>query len=174
MPLLVSTIGIEAAVIGTGAVLPVALVLCGRALLASATVPVVEIALLRSLRFLEALPAPELESLARSLVRRPAHVLIAEGDAGDRFYVIADGEVDAWQGGAYLGRLRRGDGFGEIALLQDVPRTATCTAVGVVCLYALEREPFIAAVSGHRPSLDAAGRLVDRRLANAPQVQTSG
>ena len=176
VPVLVSVLGTKAAVIGTGAVLPMrppALrqgALRGRRARrpcrswrsrCSARVP-----------FLQPLPAPTVESLARSLIpidAEPGDVLIAEGDVGDRFYVIAEGEVEAPPAGRELGRLGRGDGFGEIALLQDVPRTATCTAVGRVRLYALEREPFLAAVSGHRRSTPRrAARLVDRRLANTP------
>ena len=60
--------------------------------------------------------------------------------------------------------LRRGDGFGEIALIEDVPRTATVTALTDAELFSLEKEPFILALTGHAPAARAAGDMVSQRL----------
>ena len=87
-----------------------------------------------------------------------------EGDTGDRFYVIADGSAAVSVDGAEKARLGPGDFFGEIALLRDVPRTATVTAVEALRLYALERDDFIGAVTGHAPSREAADSIVASRL----------
>jgi MFS family permease len=170
-PLLVGLAGGRAAVIGVGAVLPVALLLAAPRLLAidrRATVPVVELSLLRSLPLFAPLGPPQLESLASELepVRVSAgEAVVRAGEPGDRFYAVADGELEASSEGRPLRILRRGDSFGEIALLLDVPRTATVTAVTESRLYTLGRAPFLAAVTAHPEVTAAADRVVGERLA---------
>ncbi|MDQ2984743.1 MAG: cyclic nucleotide-binding domain-containing protein, partial [Actinomycetota bacterium] len=169
-PALVAIAGAKAALIGLGLLLPLAIAVFGRRLFAvdrRATMPVVEIALLREMPLFAPLGAPALEALARSL--EPVEVsaredVIREGEPGDRFYAVADGELDVTCGGRPVNELGRGDGFGEIALLENVPRTATVTARSHARLYALAREPFIAAVTGHPQTAGEAKRLVRDRL----------
>jgi CRP-like cAMP-binding protein len=117
---------------------------------------------LRRVPMLALLPGPVLERLAREaelVAHEAGATIVREGDPGDRFYVIREGEVEI------LGRrFGPGDAFGEIALLREVPRTATATAVTDVSLVALEREPFVAAVTGHAPSAAAAETVIAARL----------
>ena len=170
-PLLVGLAGGRAAVIGVGAVLPLALLIAAPRLVAidrRATVPVVELSLLRSLPLFAPLGPPQLESLARELepVRAAAgEPVVREGEGGDRFYVVADGELGVSAEGRPLRSLRRGDSFGEIALLHDLPRTATVTATTDARLFALARAPFLAAVTAHPDVTEAAERIVGERLA---------
>jgi CRP-like cAMP-binding protein len=91
-------------------------------------------------------------------------VVIREGDAGDRFYVIVDGTADVSIAGAPVRSLGPGDHFGEIALLRNVPRTATVRAGSPLRLLALERDEFLAAVTGSRRALARAHAVADRRL----------
>ena len=56
--------------------------------------------------------------------------MVRQGERGDAFYLIGSGEVDVIHGGKLVATLGTGQYFGEIALLHDVPRVATCVARG--------------------------------------------
>ncbi|MGZ4806489.1 MAG: cyclic nucleotide-binding domain-containing protein, partial [Ilumatobacteraceae bacterium] len=75
---------------------------------------------------------------------------------GDRFYAIADGSFDVVMGGRHITNAERGAGFGEVALLANVARTATVTARRAGSLLAIDRVPFLTAVTGYEPSRQAA------------------
>jgi CRP-like cAMP-binding protein len=114
------------------------------------------------------LPAPIIEELASKLITvttSAGEQVIREGDAGDRFYLIASGEVDVSAEGQPVATLGPGDYFGEIALLRDVPRTATVVAKSDTRLHALERDDFLSSVTGHPESAKAADAVVASRLA---------
>jgi CRP-like cAMP-binding protein len=129
-------------------------------------VPEPELRALRAVDLFAALPLATVETLA---VRTTAQVVRADepilrvGEVGSRFYVIADGTFEV-QAGPITRRLGPGDYFGEIALLRDVPRTAAVSAETDGRLYVLAREPFLAAVTGHPRSAQAAEAVVDERL----------
>ena len=170
VPVLVGLSGARAALIGTGLVFLAILGLTWRGLRsvdAAADVPHVEIRLLQSIPLFSRLPAPQLEGLARALeptAYAAGETVMCEGEAGDFYCAIAEGEVEVMHAGKEVARLGRGEGFGEIALIEDVPRTATvvtCTATEVYCL---QKEPFIVALTGHLPAKDAAAAVVTRRL----------
>jgi hypothetical protein len=170
-PLLIEAMGIRGALIVTGALLPVmAAVLWSRisALDAEAFVPTRELELLRAIPLFKPLPAPAIDQLASSLlpVRAAAgDEIVRQGEPGDRFYVIVSGEVDVFHEGENIVTLGPGDYFGEIALLRDVPRTATVRAKAETELYALERDEFLSAITGHAASAEAADAIVSSRLA---------
>jgi MFS family permease len=171
VPALVHLGGSRLALLGAAAVLPLVAAVGGRALFsldAETPVPVVQIALLRSLPLFAELPAPALEGLAVAL--RPVHlpagaILIRQGEPGDAYYAIAAGELDVVRDGRWLHRLGRGEGVGEIALLRAVPRTATVIAHTAATVYELDREPFLTAALGHAPTLRQADRISEARLA---------
>ena len=175
VPALILVGGSEAALVGLAVVLLLGAAIGGRRLFtvdARADVPVVEIALLRSMRLFSALGPPALEAVARALQRRdlaPGTALITQGETGDFYYVIGSGEVhvtreDQSLGHRSLGHRVRGDGVGEVALLRDVPRTATVTAATPVVAYELDRESFLTAITGDYIAREAAHVIVEERL----------
>ena len=169
-PALINWLGIRGALIVTGAILPaVTIPLLG--LLSridrTLTVPTTQLDALRAIEMFAPLPAPTLEALASNLtqVQVPAgETLFRQGDHGDRFYIVESGEVEIEIDGREANVLGPGDHFGEIALLRDIPRTATARARKETQLYALERDAFLGAVTGHAESSEAAESVVFRRL----------
>jgi CRP-like cAMP-binding protein len=169
-PLLIAGFGSRGALVVAGALLPaVGLVAWPQLRLvdARATEPGPEVVALRRIPLFAPLAQPVLERVARNLehVDVPAGTLvIRQGDPGDRFYVVEHGRLSVEADGRAVAELGDGDQFGEIALLRDVPRTATVTAVEPTELLALSRAEFLGAVTGSRPSATRANEMIERRL----------
>ena len=171
-PALINWIGIENALIAAGVFLP-ALVAVSASTVAridaqAAPPEADELRLLVSVPIFTPLPGGSLEHLAGRLVPlrvEAGTVVVREGDVGDRFYIVTEGELDVTQDGVKIAELEPGGYFGEIALLRDTNRTATVTARSDAVLYALDREEFLAAVTGHPQSSEAAESVMSARLA---------
>jgi predicted MFS family arabinose efflux permease len=169
-PFLVEAAGLNAALVATGVLMPVLIVLCWPALRRLedvAAAPKERIDLLRRVPFLVLLPEPAIGQLADALV--PVHAeageqLIRQGDVGDRFYIVEQGGVAVAVDGREVQRGGPGYYFGEIALLRNEPRTASVSAVGDTELLALERDDFLATVTGHADSAKEAHAIVSSRL----------
>jgi predicted MFS family arabinose efflux permease len=169
-PLLIAVAGIRVALVATGLFLPLLAGVLWRRLVSLDAGDPVHLDLLRRLPIFAPLPPQTLERLARSLepVRVSAgDVLFRVGDEGDRFYVIESGQLAVELA---TGTKSEGPGrwVGEIALLRDVPRTATVRAVTDAELLALDRDTFLGAVTGHAPANAAANEIVGERLALSP------
>jgi CRP-like cAMP-binding protein len=140
-----------------------------RALDASVAAPSPQLELLHRIPIFRPLPPATLEQLARELqpARVPAgEVIVRQGEPGDRFYIVEEGEVEVRIDDVPIQRLQSGEYFGEIALLKDVPRTATVVAATDVELRTLERDEFVTAVTGHAESAEAAHAVIANRLAS--------
>ena len=170
MPLLIATAGIRWGLVIVGATVASIVVVSAPALRRIDTVALVPhgLELLRGVSLLSPLPEPILDRLARALVRvevAEGEVVIREGDHGDRFYVVESGGVTVSSDGRFVADEGPGGYVGEIALLRDVPRTATVTANAPTVLQALDREHFLPAVTGQGEFTDAADTAITARLA---------
>jgi CRP-like cAMP-binding protein len=92
---------------------------------------------------------------------------VREGDAGDLFYVVAADDSRSRKRRARCATFGPGDYFGEIALLRDVPRSATCTAMTNVELYTIDRDRFVSAVTGNSTSASEIESVIHSRLAGS-------
>jgi MFS family permease len=178
-PAVVRLVGPRAALVAVGVILPLLALFAWRRLTEidrSAPGPAPELAVIDSVPMLAPLSIAAKEHLATTLV--PVRVaagdaLIRAGDPGDRFYIVADGELEIAGDGLHV-TARAGDHFGEIALLRDVPRTATVRAVAESRLFALERGDFLAAVTGHSDVRAAGEAIAAERLARGGRARIAG
>lgn len=123
--------------------------------------------LLLALPLFAPLARPVVERLAQQLIRvevAAGDVIITEGEFGDRFYVIESGAVEASFRSVVLSTAGPGEPFGEIALLHNVPRTATVKATEPTVLLALDRDDFLPAVTGNEEARSKAEALASRRI----------
>jgi len=170
MPLLIESMGIRAtlAVLGGTVAVVVLAALAGLRRIDTSVLAPAGLDLLRGISIFAPLPESIIERLARALVPVEAsagEVIIEIGDEGDLFYVIEEGTVVVSKLGRFVARLGPADYFGEIALLRDVPRTATVTAETDVKLQALDRDVFIPALTGHHDFQEVAETAMATRLA---------
>jgi len=167
-PPIVDALGVHAAFVLVGLILPLLTLATYRRLaeIDRTTAPSEELDLIADIPIFEPLSLAAKESLAASLVPlsvEPGERVIEAGEVGDRFYLVVDGELDIDAGNVQT-TAAGGDYFGEIALLRDVPRTATVTARTKSLLYALPRTAFLAAVTSHSAAYAAGQDVAETRL----------
>ena len=112
--------------------------------------------LLRRAPLFAGLSKGELETLAKrteDLEVEAGKVLCREGEPAMEFFVIIEGEVEVTRDGRPIRTLGEGDFFGEIALLEDMPRTATVTAKTPLRFFVLTRQSFWSMVD-HSPEVE--------------------
>jgi MFS family permease len=178
-PALVTVFGLETTLIVTGSLLPVLVALSfprlqnlekKTSVVTRDLQPIVDT--LRGLGIFEGAPVQTLELLARGIGYvhvKPGQIVIREGDSPDHLYVVRTGTLDVYstRGGVQpamkVNSLTEGDYFGEIGLVNRVPRTATVEAASEVDLYRIEGENFIQAV-GHTPVSRVLVRDIAARL----------
>jgi MFS family permease len=167
-PAVVRAIGPRPAFVFVGSILPLLALLTYRKLVEidRTVTPAPELELIDHVPMFAPLSIATKEQVAASLlpVSVPAgEVVIRAGDAGDRFYIVGDGELDIDAGGRHT-TAYEADYFGEIALLRDVPRTATVKAAVDSKLYVLRRADFLSAVTGHSGARAAGEAIAEMRL----------
>lgn len=171
VPILIVLLGPSGALVVAGLALPIVAIVAAPAFLrADRADPafLADLRIVRGVPMFAPLSGPVLERLAGDAIRvvaRPGESIVEAGQVGDRFYVLTEGTAEVEVHGRPPRRLGPGDAFGEIALLGDIPRTATVRAASPATLLAIDRGPFIEALTGQARSRALAADVVSERLA---------
>ena len=172
MPALISTVGLRTGLTVVGGAVSFLVVASARGLRRIDKVALAPegLELLRAVPFFTPLPDSVLELLARRskvVTTTAGNAIFREGDGGDVFHVIDSGAVEVTIRGAHIRHLGPGNSFGEIALLHELPRTATVVATTDVVTRTIDRSRFLAAVTGHedasRRAQEVSTRLMEIR-----------
>ena len=171
-PPIANAIGARQAFLVVGSILPLLTLAAYRRLVEidRTAHPAAELDLIEQVPMFTPLSVAAKERIAASLVPisvSAGDVVVRAGDRGDRFYIVGDGEFQIDAAGRRASA-QRGDYFGEIALLHDVPRTATVRAASDSQLFALQRDDFLNAVTGHSAAHAAGKAVAEERLAAFP------
>ena len=173
-PILTALLGIEGALVVVGAALPLLALARWRTLAryeAGAAIPERPFQLLRQVPLFAPLPVAAVENLTLRLdpvAVAAGETIITQGERGDRFFVIDAGRFEVLVDGRHVREEGPGEFFGEIALLHEVPRTATVRALDDGALYALDSDEFIATVTGDPRALRAADGVIGDRVVTVP------
>ncbi len=179
-PALESLLGLRGALIAAGVALPLMTVVRFSALRhldLGREVSQREFELLRRCPIFAPLPLATVEGLTQRLrrIELPAGIeVLTQGTTGESFYLIDQGQVEILENGVLRRRQGPGEAFGEIALLRDVPRTASVRTVAPTTLFALDREPFLVSVTGYADSHEAAHGVAQGFLADGEGPLTEG
>jgi predicted MFS family arabinose efflux permease len=160
--------GADATFVGAGLVLPtLALVSYGHLHSIEASLPpAARLDIVEQVPIFAPLSLAAKEQIAGDLTEEsvePGRVVTRQGGAGDLFYIVGEGDLTVQVDGAAPEPLT-GRFFGEIALLRDVPRTATVTAATHARLYSLRRDDFLDILAGHDRARTAANAVAAARL----------
>jgi len=177
---LVATIGLPAAISVTGLSMPVLTLLVLRSLrrfVARSYAYECEVDIVRQSPLFNILPIGPLERVAAALERRDlavGEIAIRQGDMGQHCFIVSTGKVAVLVDGLQVSELTAGEVFGEIALLKDMPRTATVVARLPSAVYRLERRDFLAALHASPESRQRVDHLVDQRLQQNARLCETG
>lgn len=173
----IAVLGDAGAFAVAGLLLPAAVLLAVGALRemdATSQIHLHEVDLLRGIPMFAPLSALALERLAASLSpanAAPGEEIVSQGAPGDRYFVLVAGRAEVLVDGRRVRELGPGSGFGEIALLRRVPRTATVRATEAAELLTLERRPFLETVTGYPVVRSAADAVIADLLGGSSEVQ---